>query len=76
MLGALWSAGSKWVKIFERAVEQMGVQGALLGAAGFFALDYAKINAGINVFGGNYNDAAAAVTVVPLAGAIVGYYYL
>jgi hypothetical protein len=54
----------------------MGGQGALLGAVGFFALDYAMIHAGINMFGGNYNDAAAAVSVVPLAGAIVGYYYL
>ena len=70
---------------FPEGVCQMGVQGALIGAVGFFAADlafsYAIGDRGLGVARyipgmDGYGFAAASATVVPLAGAVYGFYYL
>ena len=66
-------------------LNQMGVQGALVGTVTGFAVpqilhimgvDVAGILQRIPPFDGPYGGAFAATVVVPLAGGVVGYYYL
>ena len=67
-------------------VNQMGVQGALVGAVAGFAVPQILVHMiGIDVagflqqippFDEPYGGALVAIVFVPLAGGVVGYYYL